>query len=105
MKPIYFLFLFCFPVYADCTAEQVLQIIRPKAEWSLNNGEFSSLKWTDPMQTQPTQDEFDQGIIDCKQYVIDRNEAKKKAVLDVKNEILTQDERFKALLVILDLDK
>ena len=34
-----------------------LQLLRPGAQWSMDNGEYSTLKWLDESQTKPTEDE------------------------------------------------
>ena len=33
-----------------------LQSLRPDAQWSMDNGEYSTLKWLDESQTKPTED-------------------------------------------------
>ncbi len=40
----------------------VLQSLRPGAQWSMDNGEYSTLKWLDESQTKPTEEEVNAKI-------------------------------------------
>ena len=41
-----------------------LQSLRPDAQWSMDNGEYSTLKWLDESQTKPTEDEVNAKVIE-----------------------------------------
>ena len=41
-----------------------LQLLRPGAQWSMDNGEYSTLKWLDESQTKPTEDEVNAKVIE-----------------------------------------
>lgn len=48
-----------------CTIVEALQLIRPNAEWSLFGTDYSTLQWSDKIQTKPTQAEISSAISTC----------------------------------------
>ena len=46
----------------DYRISDALQSLRPGAQWSMDNNEYSTLNWLDESQTKPTEDEINAKI-------------------------------------------
>ena len=105
MRNVFILIFLSSVSFADCDIPEVLNTIRPGAEWSLTGPGYAGLNWTDRIQTKPTQQE----IVDARTLCISNNTTriaqKIQARLDVKNTGLTQGQRIQALLLLLDFDR
>lgn len=96
-------FLIAQTVYADCKASDVVQVIRPGAEWTMTDNDPATLVWMST-QTIPTKAEVIQAMQDCRAAAQARLLLKQQARLDVKNTALTPAQRLQALLILLDFD-
>lgn len=85
-----------------CAIPDILQTIRPGAEWTLRG---NTLEWLDTIQARPTLGEIQTAIQTCQANLITRNAQRQQARLDVKNTGLTQAQRLQALLILLDFDQ
>lgn len=91
--------------WAVCAPEDVLETIRPGAQWAADGSDYSGLNWLDTTQTKPTRTEISDAVTQCRSDAIARRAAKVQARADVKDTTLTQAKRFQALLILLDFDR
>lgn len=91
-------------LHADCKVGDVLMTLRPGAEWTMTGNDTSTLVWSST-QTIPTKAEVIQAIQDCRTAAQARLTAKQQARLDVRDTSLTANQRFQALLILLDFDQ
>src|SRR5712691_5372775 len=105
MKLLALIVLLGSTVYADCRVVDVLQTIRPQAQWSLSGDVYGGLKWLDATQSKPTAAEVQAATAACQANAATRASHKSQARLDAKNARLTPDQRVQAMSVLLDLDK
>lgn len=88
-----------------CEISDVLQVIRPKAVWTLRGGKYQGLQWLDAQQAKPTQAEIDAGTTQCQSDAVARQAAKAQAKLDVNNPQASPQQRINAIVILLDLDQ
>lgn len=94
-----------FAVYGQCTTAQILSRIRPGATWSMQGDSMRTLNWLDSKQKKPTVAEVEQARKTCIAEEIIREERKKQARLDVKNQNTPIEKKVDALILLLDMDK
>lgn len=92
-------------ILVACTLAQAIQISRPGAEWALDGNSYDGIRWLDVVQTKPTKAELLTAASTCDSNETTRLSAKAQAKIDVKNTTLTQAQRFRALLILLDYDQ
>ena len=51
---------------ADCLVEDALKSLRPQAQWVMTGDSYSTLQWLDKVQLEPTQQDVEQYVADCK---------------------------------------
>jgi hypothetical protein len=105
MRYFFILLFLASPVFGSCSPEEVIQDIRPNAEWILVGDKYEDLNWLDTVQIKPTRQEIIDAIIACRSDITNRKAQKAQARLDVKNTGLTQGQRLQALLILLDFDR
>lgn len=90
--------------WGSCDAPDVIQTIRPGAQWTMQAGDVSTLVWLST-QTIPTKAEVVAAMSACQTNETSRKALKQQAKLDVKNAGLTIPQRLQALLILLDYDQ
>lgn len=86
-----------------CTIATAINDLRPGAEWVLNYDRYSGLNWLDKNQIKPTLQEVSDRITACNAEETAKALQKQRAKIDVKNPNLTQEQRFQALLILLEI--
>ena len=104
MKILFLLVLFYSISNAACRVADVIQIIRPGAQWTISDDDRTTLVWNST-QTIPTVLEIQTAISTCQTDIANRLSLKQQARQDVKNAALTPAQRLQALLILLDYDK
>ena len=105
MRYFFILLFLASPVFGSCSPQDVIQDIRPNSEWTFIGDKYEDLNWLDTVQSKPTRQEIVDAVIACRSDVTNRKAQKAQARLEVKNTGLTQEQRMRALLILLDLDR
>lgn len=96
------LLLLAAPLMADCRPGEVLRQIRPIAEFAMTDDVVTVWRSTD---TIPSKGEMAAATLLCQTEQATRFSQKRQARLDIKNALLTIQQRFDALLILQDLDQ
>ena len=79
----------------EVTISQVLNALRPGAEWTCLGGTYAGLLWTDAVQSKPTEAEWDAKLVELQAAAV-TNDARKAAIVadstrvDILNRMKTQ---------------
>jgi hypothetical protein len=85
--------------------ESALLALRPGSQWSIRDGDTSTLRWLDLTQARPTAQEIVTWIVQCRKDDGDRDALKTAARFTVKSSTTTAAQKVNALILIMDLDK
>ena len=86
-------------ILLSCTIIEALQTARPKAQWSITNGDYNTLVWLDKTQTKPSQDELTKAMATCQSNASTMTQA----LTDEKNSNLDPGVRLDNLIKALGL--
>lgn len=89
MKPVWLgLVIALLPgmAHCECHIAEILQDIRPGAEWNLSGNSYKGLEWLDSRQSRPSEEEINAGCI-----------VSKPLKLSVEEKVLSLEDRVKKL--------
>ena len=102
-KTLFVILLFTQNVYADCDGTDVLQIIRPKAQWIWKGTDYSGLEWVDKVQSKPTLSEIQSAITNCQANVILSKQKIANDIFNINVSTNTIQTKFQSLIDLMKL--
>jgi hypothetical protein len=102
MKILILLGLLTSPSFG-CSIPEALELIRPKAVWTLYGEKYDGLVWQDKNQSKPTLEEVNLGIAQCEAKKTQEDADHETAVSTFNDSSKSEKERLDALAVILGL--
>ena len=89
--------------FGDCTPMDVLQQIRPGAEWSITGNTYNGLIWLDQVQTKPTLQEVQDAMTTCQANVLSLRQQAQNDIFNVKLATNTAQVKLQSLIDLMQI--